>query len=127
MTLQNTLTYLTTLARDHSATITTSLQLEFRGVQLAVFWEGADIPREATLYFGHGLAWDDDNPGPIDWFQWACVLDPSRAMAALEEGLTDEQVEDEARRLVWSVGELTNYLLGRPYEYRKMTVNPLGP
>ena len=115
--LTDTLTRLTTLARDHGASITHTIQLEFGGAGLLLFWDSTDsptssphdLPRQALLRF----VIEDDGG---DSFTSAFVYSGRSYIWALDQGLTDQQARQESKRLVGSLREVEAYLLGQPYK-----------
>lgn len=108
ITLADTLSHLTTLARAARASTTHLVQLEcFGGYTLLYHWEGADVPREVEVRF--------DAAG--DAVQATC-LDPSLYMNALEEGLSREESDRVSRVSVAAddgLAAISDYLMGRPY------------
>lgn len=116
--LQRVLDFLTTLARESGANMSTNLQLEQEGATLSVHWEGCEenaVPRESNLYFGES---SDGNP---DTFLWAFVVDPRAYMYAIEEGFDETSAANHATHLVESLDEIGNYLTGRKYQYYRPT------
>lgn len=113
-TLQFVLDCLTTLARESGANMSTNLQLEQEGATLSVHWEGCEehaVPRELNLYFG------ESSEGDPDTFLWAFVIDPRAYMYAVDEGFNEEAATNHATRLVETITEVINYLIGVKYQY----------
>lgn len=117
-TISETIARLHSLAADLRADWTHVIYSDYSGVRLTVLWDNsegtglgsiADMPRDATLYFST----DKTAEGR---FQWAWVSDPGHYVWACEEGLTEEQAQDEARRTVLELDEVLAYLAARPYK-----------
>lgn len=110
VTLQQTLTLLSNLAREQEADYQSTIQLElFGGATVAVYWTGcADdaLPRETHLFFG---------PDSDGGFKWAFCYDPSKYMAAIEEGLSGAEAEDASRTMVEDIDDVIAYLQGLSY------------
>jgi hypothetical protein len=120
-TIQSTIERLATLAREVGADLVHVTQLELWGATVEVHWDNAlgtglgavqDLPREAHLFFST----EGDVAGR---FQWAFVYCPMRYIHCLDEGLTDQQAEDESRRLIEDMDSVVDYLLARPYRFVK--------
>lgn len=119
MTLVETLSRLTTLARDHRAVLTHTVQPElFNGGEgLLVFWEPLDgdgghddLPKEALLRF---TSLSDDSTAAT--FTTAFVHSGRRFIQCRDDGLSEEQARRECRQLVSSIDSVCSYLTGHPY------------
>ena len=111
ITLQQALTYITDLGKEHGADCSTSIALQDEGAILTVFWTGdrdGDLPREVWLYFGQ-------KGNDFDTFLWAFAVDPRRFMWATDEGLNDEQVNDYSQIMIERLEDVVNFLLDKPY------------
>lgn len=94
--------------------MSTNLQLEQEGATLSIHWEGCEehaVPRELNLYFGESAEGDPDT------FLWAFVVDPRAYMYAVDEGFNEEAATNHATRLVETITEVINYLIGVKYQY----------
>jgi hypothetical protein len=102
------------VAEEKNSTLTTTIQLElFGSLTVIVFWDDPRpdfLPKEAHLIFST----DKDPKGR---FQIAFVYSPERYLHCLEEGLTEDQATAESRRVVDSLEETLNYLVGRSYKW----------
>jgi hypothetical protein len=119
-TFSSLISHLTDLARETGAELHFNVQSELWGSSIQLFWSPTgsrhnDVPRETTMFFEREEG-DVDSP---DRFIRAFVVDVDRWFWAVEEGLTPEQADHYATRLVTEAAEVENYLMGRPYRFAR--------
>jgi hypothetical protein len=109
MTLQQTIERLAifTEQEDPDQCVPTLQLAEAGGATLTLHYTGSgvtDVPREAQLVYS-----------AADELVFAFVYEPTRYMAAIDEGLSPELAEVEARRIVLTLDNVLLYLRGQAY------------
>lgn len=108
-TLQQAIDHLGGLAQETGAELMTTIDLHCTGgALLVVAWTATSpdaIPLEAHLYF----------PPSTGRFTWGFTYDGARWRWCVQEGLSNAQADDEARRMVDRFTDVCLYLTGEPY------------